>query len=460
MTGSLSMIFIDITVVGVALPQIRADLGMSDAGLNWVMSVYTLVMACLVAFCGRIADMIGRVPAFIGGVVVFALASLACGFAGSEGSLIAGRACQGVGAALMQPASGALVISAFARRHRGKVMAIYVGIPLLFMVIGPLVGGFLTQAASWRWCFWVNLPVAAAALILTAIARPLDARSASWRIDPWSLLLLMIGLPALILAVQQGNEWGWMAPWSTTLAERIPPARLVTSLPLAAAGAVLLVLFIRRQWRSSEPLLALGLFRDRGLLANALILFMMQFTMTGLLLQGSVYAQEVLGFDPRQAGASLLPLLVPILFVVHVAGRLYDRIGVRTPAIIGTALATAGGLIAGIGAWLKNYPIIGCGFAIMGVGIGFVMSPTNTDSLNRVPADARAQVSGLMQTMRHVGGTTGLAVIGAAVLVARTHLGQETAATAVGYGVGALGCGAALLAAVILHRAGPVDAAS
>lgn len=476
MTGSLSMIFIDVTVVGVALPQIQADLGMGDATIQWVVTIYTLVMACSVALCGRAADAVGRVPAFVAGVIIFAIASVACGSATSAGMLIAARAIQGAGAALMQPASSALVIGAFAPGSRGKAMGVYVGIPLLFMVVGPLIGGAITEAASWRWCFWVNLPIALAALVMTAVARPADRRGPPRRVDPIAAALLVLGLPALVLGVQQGPEWGWLAPWLG--GTEFLAARAISGLPLALTGAMLLVFFVRSQWRAAEPLLAVGLFRDRGLLANAIVLFLMQFSMTGLLIQGSVYAQEVLLFEPRRAGASLLPLLVPTLFVVHVAGRLYDRVGVRTPSMIGTALASIGGLVAGAGAWQQSYPIIACGFVVMGCGIGFVMSPTSTDSLSRVPAEARAQVSGLMQTMRHVGGTTGLAVIGATVLALRAPphdmlrpgvgaaptdsgvvitLAPEAAssfatAVAVGYAVGALSCAAALLAAAILHR--------
>jgi len=462
MTGSLSMIFVDITVVGVALPLIQADLGMSDAALQWVASIYLLVMACLVALSGRVADGIGRVPAFVTGVVLFALASVACGMATSATALIVGRAVQGAAAALMQPASSALVIGAFAPGSRGKAMAVYVGIPLLFMVLGPLLGGSIAQAASWRWCFWVNVPVAVASLVMTFIARPVDRRAPSRRVDVVAAALLLLGLPMLVLGVQQGNAWGWVEPWFPAAAASVAPVRAVTAVPLLVVGTALLALFVRSQWRSTEPLIAIGLFRDRGLLANALTLFLMQFAMSGLLIQGSIYAQEVLGYGPRRAGASLLPLLVPIVVVVHIAGRLYDRVGVRVPALVGSSLAALGGLIAGAGAWSADALVIGAGFAVMGTGIGFVMSPTNTDSLSRVPAAARAQVSGLMQTMRHVGGTTGLAMIGAVVLVMRTGSDaapKEAFATAIaaGYGLAALACAAAAIAVATMHRPGRAE---
>lgn len=457
MTGSLSMIFIDITVVGVALPQIRNDLGMSEASLQWVVSVYTLVMACLVALGGRAADRFGRVPVFLSGVAAFALASIACGMATSAESLIVARGVQGATAALMQPASAALVIGAFAPGSRGKAMAVYVGIPMLFMVVGPLVGGAITETASWRWCFWVNVPVALVAMALTALARPIDRRRDVGPIDPLAAVLLLLGLPVLILAIQQGNEWGWTTPWLAEAAGHFAPLGAVSGLPLLVVGASLMALFVRSQWRSARPLLALSLFRDRGLLANGLTIFLMQFSMSGLLIQGSVYAQEVLGYDAMQAGASMLPLLVPVLLVVHVAGRVYDRVGVRTPALLGSLLASLGGAMAAMGAWRQNPWIIGSGFTVMGVGIGFVMSPTNTDSLSRVGDESRAQISGLVQTMRLVGGTAGLAIIGATVLTLSERLGGTRSeafakAVACGYLVGAAACAGAALAIARLHE--------
>ncbi|MBM4113548.1 MAG: MFS transporter [Phycisphaerae bacterium] len=481
MTGSLAMIFIDITVVGVALPRIGADLAMDETTLPWVVNAYLLAMASLVALGGRAADRLGRVRAFVTGVLVFAGASIACGAATSAAWLLAGRALQGAGAALMQPASSAIVVGSYSPGERGKAMAIYVGIPLIFMVLGPMIGGELAQQASWRWCFWVNVPVAAAALALTVIAKPIDAGAGSRAmpragartsdsgsskpsedgtpsrrrsIDWLGAAMLLLGLPALVLGIMQGAAWGWSS---------------VGTLALLVGGGALVVLFTKRQWSRRDPLLAVSLFRDRGLLANAIVLFLMQFAMAGLVVQGSVYAQRVLDFDPRQTGLSLLPLLVPTLFVVHVAGRWYDRVGVAIPTTIGTALTTSGIAISALGAWMRSYPVIAVGMAVMSTGIGLVMSPTNTDSLSRVPAETRAQVSGLIQTMRHVGGAVGVAVIGAAVLTTQSMLDSRgsleapsgadslATATAVGYAVGSISCAGALVAVLVLHgrRAGP-----
>jgi MFS family permease len=194
-----------------------------------------------------------------------------------------------------------------------------------------------------------------------------------------------------------------------------------------AIGAGILVAFVLQQLRSSSPLLKLRLLSDRALFGCALVIAFMQFAMTGFVIQGSIYAQDVLGFTPLQAGASLLPMLVPVIVMVHIAGRWYDRAGVRAPLVMGTALATVGQLVQAIGAWHQSYPIMAVGMAIMGTGIALTMSPANTDALSRVAAHERGQVSGLVQTLRQIGGTTGVAITAAVVIFAQSVFGSHSA---------------------------------
>ena len=209
MTGSLAMIFVDMTVVGVALPRIGSALGMGDAGQNWIITSYLLTLASFMALGGRIGDLAGKVPAFLAGVVLFAVASAICAASRDGTGLVAGRVMQGLAACLMQPASGALVIGAFAPGERGKAMAVYVGIPLVFMAIGPALGGVVVQHWGWPWVFWMNLPIAAAAVALTLAARPRDARSADRHIDWPGGAMLVLGLPAFVFGIQQlGPERG------------------------------------------------------------------------------------------------------------------------------------------------------------------------------------------------------------------------------------------------------------
>jgi MFS family permease len=324
------------------------------------------------------------------------------------------------------------------------------------MAIGPALGGFIVENMGWPWVFWLNVPVAAAAIMLTLVARPRDARSADRSIDWIGGVLLILGLPSFVYGLQQigtiqpDGSMAWTDP---------------TTLGLLGGGVVVLAGFVLRQLRHPRPLLRLRLFSDRALLADALVIASMQFAMTGLVIAGSVYAQEVLGFTPFQAGLSLLPMLAPVILVVHVAGRWYDRAGVRAPASWGTAAATVGMLIQATGAWTQSYPVMAAGMFVLGIGIAFTMSPTNTDALGRVPHSDRGQVSGLVQTFRQIGGSVGVAVVAATVTL-MMQLGETPAQTevtdgvsiesmrqnmahsyAVGYAVASLGTLAAFIAA-------------
>ncbi|MBL9148460.1 MAG: DHA2 family efflux MFS transporter permease subunit [Phycisphaerae bacterium] len=409
MTGSLAMILLDVTVVGVALPRIRTDLSLAasswDAGV-WVMNGYTLALASLVALGGRVADSFGRVRSFVVGVTLFAIASALCGLATDGVTLVAARVLQGVAAAIMQPASSTLVISSFAPGERGKAMGIYVGIPMLFLALGPVIGGLLTEYVSWRACFYINLPVAAAALYLTMRAKPDNGPRAPRGFDPFGAAIYLLGLPAFVFALQQSGAWGWSHP--------------LVRWPLIG-GAICLVVFMLTEWRRERPLVAVRLFEDRGFLGNALVLFLMQFAMTGQVIYMSGWLQAGLGFTPSRAGAALMPMLIPVLVVVQIAGRMYDKVGVRRPVLLGTTLATIGLAIEALSIPTGTYLLVAAGMAVFGTGIGFTMSPTNTDALSRVGGERRGQASGLLGTMRQVGASLGIALVGAAVAAAQSR---------------------------------------
>ncbi|NBX24520.1 MAG: DHA2 family efflux MFS transporter permease subunit [Planctomycetes bacterium] len=407
MTGSLCMIMLDISVVGVSLPTMQAELGLSEVQTQWVVNAYILAMASLVALGGRAADSFGKVPAFVTGMIAFAGASVGCALSGSAAAIVGWRAVQGAAAALMQPASASLVVGSFAPGERGKAMAVYAGIPMLLLVAGPPIGGALTQHAGWPWNFWINMPVAAVSLVLTAMARPVEIRRAPAGRDPLGAVLLLSGLPCLIFGLMEAHTLGWRDP--------------MVLAPLVGA-AIALPLFVAWELRHPSPLVALSLFRDRRILADAVILSAMQFAMNGLVIYGSAYMQAALGMNPMRAGVALLPMLLPVVFVIHVAGRVYDRVGVRTPALIGTSLATLGMAVQAFAAPSLSYPWLAAGMVLLGTGIGFVMSPTNVDAMHRAGHERRAQASGLVQTLRQVGGTLGVAVIGSTILSGESAL--------------------------------------
>ncbi len=400
MTGTLSMILLDQTVVSVALPTIQRDLDTSQTELQWVVNAYLLSLAALVAVGGRLADMFNRVGVLITGIVLFVCSSAACGLAQSETFLIAARALQGVGAALMLPPTGAIVINTFPLAERGKAMGVYAGISMIFLSLGPLVGGLFTEYVSWRWVFWVNVPLGAITIALIRRTRPEGRVPPGQRFDVPGLLTLVPGLVAIVLALMQSNTWGWESP---------------ATILLLAGGLLLLGAFVALETRVPSPLVQLRLFLTRNFRGDTLVLFCIQFALTGITVFGAIYAQDLLGFSPVEAGLALLPLTIPVLIAAPLAGRLYDRIGPRVPVTVGMLLVGASLFWIAVEQHDFSYGLLVPGYIVAGVGIALVMSPSNTDAMNAAPSDLRGQASGVVQTVRQVGGTVGLAVVGTIV---------------------------------------------
>jgi len=440
MTGSLSMIFVDMTVTAIAGPNIGTAFGLTPTGIAWIANSYMVALAALMAIGGRLGDIFGKRTTFLAGVSMFAAASVVCGAAPDATTLIIGRVLQGVAACLMQPASASLVIENFAPGDRGKAMGIYIGISMSFFAIGPVLGGLITKYTDWRWVFYINIPIALAAIGLVLKSWPANHRSADRRIDVVSALLLVLGLPLAIYALQEGAKADGAG--HLILAQ---PAYLA----MLAAGTVLSALFVLRQLRTDRPLVRLGLFADPRLRANVLLIGIMQFAMASLVVQGSIYAQEVLKYDTATAGMSLMPMLVPVIFVARTAGKMYDKHGVKKLARFGTAIASSGLAVWGIGSIVVSYPVIAAGMAMLGLGLAFIMSPANTDTLSGVSGETRGQVSGLVQTVRQVGGALGVA-FAAAVSGMASAFGASLA-TSIGAAILAGACVASLSVVVALR---------
>jgi EmrB/QacA subfamily drug resistance transporter len=407
MTGSLAMVFLDATIVGVSLPTIQHDLGLGVGGGAWIVNAYLVALAGAMAIGGRVGDVIGRVRAFQAGVSLFAMASLGCALAPNGDVLIGARVLQGLGACLMQPASSAMVAGAFPEGKRGKAMAVYVGVPLLFMMLGPVLGGALTQWAGWRWIFGVNLPVAVAALVLVAMVRPIEPVAERRPIHWLSAAMLVTGLPALVFGLQeQTRPTDGMATW-------IGPAAIIV-------GAALVAIFTRLQFTLAAPLLDLRLFRDRTLLGQVAVLGLTQVATIGQTMFGPAYLQGALGFTPLQSGLAGLPLAVPALLLVHVAGRVYDRRGAVGVVRVGSVLCVVGLGTITVGMLMRSYVVMAVGMTLHGSGMAFLMNPIQTDVVSRVPPAQRGESAGLAATARQVGNSLGVAI--AAMVLARTGL--------------------------------------
>jgi EmrB/QacA subfamily drug resistance transporter len=399
MCFALFMIMLDNTVVNVALPSIQRDLGAAISGLEWTVNGYTLSFAVLLATAGRLGDILGRRRMFLFGVVAFAASSAAAGLAPSPGFLIASRVVQGIGAAFMLPATLSIVTDAFPAEERGRAIGTWAGVSALALALGPVVGGFLTEHVSWRAIFYLNVPVAAAAVVAALFAvRESRDPTVERRIDYLGVGVLTGALTAFVLALIEGNSWGWGS---------------ASIIALFGAAAVLLAAFVAIELRVRVPMIEFGLFADRSFVGAISVGLIVSFAMLGMFFFLALYMQNILGFSPLEAGVRFLPTTLMIVVVAPIAGRLTDRVGPRWLITIGLGLvAFALYELTRIDTG-TTYGDLLPSFVLMGIGIAMTMSPMSTAAMNAV-AQAKAGIaSGLLSMMRMIGGTFGVAVTGA-----------------------------------------------
>ncbi len=395
------MVMLDTTIVAVSLPSIQTSLpGVSQNMLEWVIVAYMVVLASFMALGGHLGDLFGKPRMFFIGVVGFGISSCLCGLAWDGTSLILFRVIQGLFAVIMQPASSAIVIGSFAPQDRGKAMAVYAGIPLLFLTAGPVLGGVITEYGSWRYCFLINVPIAMIVGMAVLILKPRNPGSRGNAFDWWGAALLGSGLPCLIIPIQQASVWGWENPWT---------------LGLIVLGALVLTAFVWRELKVEDPIVSLRLFADRSFLGDSILLFITQASVTGITIFIAIHLQVVMGFSPDQAGVAMLPVLVPAAIMIHFAGRWYDRSGGRAPVAVGGIVVTIGLAVLAIGTQMQTYFIMAIGMGLVGLGIPFVQLPANTDGMGRVGDRKRGMASGVLQTCRQFGAAIGIAAMGAVI---------------------------------------------
>jgi EmrB/QacA subfamily drug resistance transporter len=399
MCFALFMIMLDNTVVNVALPSIQKDLGSSLSGLEWTVNGYTLSFAVLLATGGRLGDIFGRRRVFLIGVVLFAASSVAAGLALGTTTLIASRIVQGIGGALMMPATLSIVTNAFEPHERGKAIGTWAGVSALALAIGPVVGGLLTEHVSWRAIFYLNVPVAIAAVVVTLFAvRESRDESVGREVDYLGVGTLTAGLTALVLALIEGNSWGWGS---------------ISIVALFATSVLMLAAFIAIERRVKAPMVEFPLFASRNFIGSNLIALVVTFAMLAQFFFLALYMQNILGYSPLAAGVRFLPATLMIVLIAPIAGRLTDRIGPRW--LIATGLL----LVSGALYWLTTinvgttYADIWPSFILMGFGMALVMSPMSTAAMNAVAVAKAGVASGILSMNRMIGGTLGVAVIGA-----------------------------------------------
>lgn len=392
------LLLIDVTIVNVALPSLAADLRTSFSSLQWVVDAYALVLAALVLGAGSVADRIGHRRAFTAGLVVFALSSLACGFAPGPGLLVAARAVQGAGAAAMFATTFPLINSCYAGRDRGTAYGIWGAVAGAAAAVGPVLGGLLTQDLSWRFIFFVNPPIAVAVLAMTrTIIRP-PSRGPAARTDVPGILALTAAAAAATYGMIRAGENGWGAPGSWGL---------------LAAAAVLLVIFAVIETRTVAPMLDLRLLRSplfSGMLAIGLVL---NFTAFAYLTYSSIWLQSVLGLTPIDAGLVSLPMSVVAFAVSAFSGRALHNASPGLVTGAGTVIIGAGALVSlvlvhGAAGW----PALMAGFAVTGVGVGLVSPMLGAATMSAVLVQRAGMAGGAVNMMRQLGYAFGVALLG------------------------------------------------
>jgi EmrB/QacA subfamily drug resistance transporter len=397
----LFMIMLDNTIVNVALPSIQRSLDLKISELEWVVTGYALTFGALMLTGGKLADLMGRRRIFVAGLVIFTLSSLACGLAGSAGVLIGARVVQGVGAALMNPATLSIITVTFPPRQRGTAIGIWAGVSALALAIGPLVGGLIVERINWNWIFYINIPVGVVG-ILAAFAFIDESRDTSHeqRPDVPGLLTSALGLFALSYALIEANNYGWTS------------ARILTAFAIAAVS---LVAFVLLELHQRLPMLELGLFRNRGFAGANAVMLLVGLAMFGVFFYVSLYVQQVLGYTPVQAGASFLPWTLLIILLAPQAGRLSDRIGPR-PLVGGGMVVLAGSLFwfAQLGVSESFWKLLP-GMLLGGIGMSAAMAPVTAAAMSSVRPDKAGVGSAVLNSMRQVGGSLGIAIMGAIV---------------------------------------------
>lgn len=403
MIFAVSMSFIDQTIVSIAAPQIQKDLGLSSTGIQWTINSYLLALAVFFAFGGRLADIFGHAKICVIGVVIFAFSSAMCGLTPSasvaEPWLISFRALQGAGGALLFPAALAIVVQNFELRERGKALATFFGIAGALTAVGPILGGWLVEW-TWRSIFWINLPVAAIALALIAISKPKTEYERE-PVDLRGLFLVAGGIGLGVLGLQQASQWGWSS-WATW--------------SCIAVGLILLFVFGKIELGQQHPLMNIRIFSIRAFLIDNLILACAMVAFIPMFLFASQYAEISLGYSPSQAGLILLWFFLGFTIGVQIAGRRLDKSGVRGPVILGCAIAAGGffwwsSVTADLTMSAQTYAIIFTGF-----GMGSVISPANTDAVNRAGRLSYGEASGITQTVRNYAASLGMALLGTVLI--------------------------------------------
>jgi EmrB/QacA subfamily drug resistance transporter len=430
--SSLFIVGLDVTIVNLALPSIRDDLGSSLSGLQWVIDAYTLVLASLLMLGGSTGDRIGRRRTFQAGLVLFGAGSLLCSLAPTTGWLVAFRALQAVGGSMLNPVAMSIITNVFTdRAERARAIGVWGSVIGLSMALGPLLGGALVGTVGWRSVFWMNVPVVVAVVLLTARFVPESRAPRARRFDPAGQLLMIVLLAGVTFGIIEGPAHGWGSPL------------IVGSFAAAVAALVALVVV---ESRRAEPLLDPRFFASVPFSAATLIAVAAFAALAGFLFLNSLYLQDVRGFSPLYAGLLTLPMAAMTVLLPPISGRIVATRGPRLPLLVGGAgIAASGALLLSLDVDTPLLLVVAA-YVVFGVGFGMVNAPITNTAVSGMPVTQAGVAAGVASTSRQVGSALGVAVLGSLVtaqLGASTTVGFATAARPAWFVV--IGCGLAVL---------------
>jgi EmrB/QacA subfamily drug resistance transporter len=441
------MVVLDIAIVNVALPSIQTDLEFSQANLQWVISAYALVFGGFLLLGGRTADLLGRRRVFMAGLIMFTIGSLLCGLAWDEASLIGARAIQGLGAATISPAALAILMTTFAEgRERNIALGVWGAVGGFGAAAGVLLGGVLTDALSWEWIFFVNIPVGLTAVALAPVLlrESRDTRVKSF--DALGAVLVTSGLTALVLGITQGNDWGWTSG---------------RTLGVFALSAALLLGFVVWENRVAEPLMRFGLLRTKTVLGANVAGFILGTALFSMFLMLTLYMQQVLGYSAMKTGVAYLAVAGTSIIWANVAAAMVNRVGVRPLIAGGMAVLTLGLLlftqVSVDGSYVSD---LLPGFLLVAFGLAFCFVPISIAALAGVRQAEAGIASGLINTSQQIGGAVGIALL-SSIAINRTEseivsgVAQPEALTSgfqIAFWVGAAIAAVGVVAALVLIR--------
>lgn len=395
---SLFVVGLDTTIVNVALPAIGEGFGVGTVGLEWIVNAYTLVLASLLISSGALADRFGRRRIFQIGLVVFGVASIVCALAPSVGVLIAARIAQGVGGSMLSPVALAIVVNVMTDpKERAKAIGVWAAVFGLSMAAGPIVGGVLVESFGWRSVFWVNVPVIAVVLMLTAVFVPQSRAEQPRRLDLPGQVLLMVVVGGSVALLIEGPRIGWLA--SGAIAGYV-------------AVAAALAAFVRVESRKSEPLMDPSLFRHRPFTAAVLGAIVVFVALNATLLLGTFYLQQAREMTPAAAGAMTLPMAVAATICAPLSGILVGRFGARLPLLIAGSFTALGGLCLVSLDNSTGASTLLVAYLFLGIGFGFSNAPITNTAVNGLPRSQAGLAGGITSSARQFGAALGVALAG------------------------------------------------